>query len=266
MMFSRIQKCCSVLISGPFHSSMGILFGLWHFLLLKMFFSPLPESCIPCRKSCLEGCSVHHTMEGWLLATPLSLAPPVFWNGVWDQWGPQKLKLRSWTLNLLPRIKPWQCGLHDLANVALKYRAVASTDGEKKEIKHGKWFCPSIQEWYKEVRLCLILFRGHWGKTDKHHLSFSWIPATNSKFPLSRYHFPAMASMKDKEQRHFLGVSKASKQTDQRSHCSVLLGREANKSFTKTCPGNGQPWKPFCIAPGKLQATPEQQDIADKWG
>lgn len=70
-----------------------------------------------------------------------------------------------------------------------------------------------------------------------------------------------MANMKDKEQRHFLGMSKASKQTDQMSHYSVFLGREANKSFTKSCWGKGQPWK---IVPDNLQGTPEYlQDVTE---
>jgi len=74
-----------------------------------------------------------------------------------------------------------------------------------------------------------------------------------------------MANMKDKEQRRFLGKSKASKQTDQMFHYNVCLGREANRSVTKSCSDNGPSRKPLYTVPGNLQATPEYlQDQADK--
>jgi len=48
-----------------------------------------------------------------------------------------------------------------------------------------------------------------------------------------------MANKKDKEQILFLGLSMASKQTDQKSHYNVFLGREANRCFKKNVSDNG---------------------------
>lgn len=137
------------------------------------------------------------------------------------------------------------------------YRAVVSTDGEKSEKIWKITLCLSSEVVERDETLSASYTSEVTGAPPVLQLN-SW-NKLQDKFPLSHYHFPAMASMKDKEQRHFLGVNKASRQTDQMSHCNVLLGREANISFIKSCPDNGQSWKPFCAVPANLlQATPEQ--------
>lgn len=116
----------------------------------------------------------------------------------------------------------------------------------KRANKHRKGFCASVQKWWKEARLLLTHPLQRTLRQDRQAppvLSLNSWHKLQDKLLLSHYHFPAMANMKDKEPRHFLGVSKASKQTDQMSHCNGLLGRKANKSFTKSCSGHGQSWK-----------------------
>lgn len=109
---------------------------------------------------------------------------------------------------------------------------------EEKEytIKHQQQFCASDQTrggkearqespWTpqrtleQETQAPSVLQLDSWHKLEE-------------KLPLSRYHFPATANTKDKEQRRFLGVSKASRQIDQMSHYNIFLGREANRGFT----------------------------------
>lgn len=152
--------------------------------------------------------------------------------------------------------------LHDLANVALQQtiRSCGKHRGRKRANKHRKLFCASVQKRWKEVRVFLSHPLQRTLGQDRQAppvLQLNSWHTIQDKLALSHYHFPATANTKDKEQRRFLGVSTASKQTDQMSHCNVLLGREANESVTKSCPGNGQSWKPFCTVPGNLQATPE---------
>lgn len=232
---------------------MGILFGLQHFCSWRCFI-PLPKSSLLHSLQDQPACKAGLFTPLEVLGTPQDLALPVFWNPVWDQWGPQKLKIRR----SIPMNKALAVWLRDLAMFTAD-RAGASTDGGKKWINIKNDFVPQFSSGRKRWdSFSLIHFRGHWGKTDKHHLGFSWIPGTNSR---ASYHFhitifqPWQIWRTRNRDISWAWVRPANKLIK----CPIAIyswGEKQIKVLQKVVRTMDN-MKPFCTAPGNLQATPE---------